>query len=167
MAEVNKGGRPREHDRDAIMEELVEWAKLPNSLNLNGFCCSREPPLDPSKITHWAKECPRFRQAYSTAKAFIAQKREQNLALGNLHVKAYDLNAAVYDHFLKDERREQAEYEASIKKQLIEWEAKLKSENGSVDPNTVDQFMSLMNQLSSLQSARKTAAKSNKTESKS
>lgn len=167
MAEVNKGGRPREHDRDAIMEELVEWAKLPNSLNLNGFCCSREPPISPSKITNWAKECPRFRQAYEEAKAFIAQKREQNLALGTLHVKAYDLNASVYDHFLKDERRTQLEFEAEIKKQLIEWEAKLKSENGTVDPNTVEQFMSLMGQLSSLQSDRKIAAKSNKTDSKS
>ncbi len=167
MAEVNKGGRPREHDRDAIAQELIDWAKKDDSMNLNGFCCSREPPLAPTKITDWARECPRFRVAYDTAKAFIGQRREKKLASGALHVKAYDLNATVYDTFLKDERRLQAEFETDIKKQLIEWEAKFKSENGSVDPNTVEQFMSLMNQLSSLQSDRKRAAKSSKTESKS
>lgn len=112
---VHPGGRPREHDRDAIAQELIEWAKLPDSLNLCGFCCTRESPLAPSKITEWARECPKFRLAYEQAKMFIANRREMKLSKGELHVKAYDLNAATYDYFLKEEKRAQLEFENSLK----------------------------------------------------
>lgn len=112
---VNLGGRPREHDRDAIAQELIEWAKLPDSLNMCGFCCTREPPLAPSKITDWSRECPKFRVAYDIAKSFIGTRRETKLSKGELHVKAYDLNAATYDFFLKEERRAQLEFENSLK----------------------------------------------------
>lgn len=164
---TNLGGRPREHDRDAIAEELIEWAKKEDSINLCGFCCSREPPLAPTKVTDWARECSRFRVAYETAKMFIGARREANLNKGKLHVKAYDLNATVYDHFLKDEKRLQMELELDIKKQLIEWEAKLKSSGNVVDEAVLEQFNALMGQLSALQEARKMADKSKRAESKS
>lgn len=160
-------GRPREHDREAISKELIDWARKDDSLNLCGFCCSREPPLAPSKITEWARECPKFRLAYEEAKAFIGNRREVGLNKGKVHVKAYDLNATVYDHFLKDEKRIQLEMELDIKKQLIEWEAKLKASGNVVDDAVLEQFNSLMGQLSSLQEARKSSAKSKSTESKS
>jgi hypothetical protein len=112
---VDKGGRPRIHDRDQIALDMIEWAKLPDSINLNKFCCTREPPLAPSMITNWARECERFKRAYETAKAFLGARREEWLAEERLHVKAYDLNANTYDHFLKDERRAEKEYEASLK----------------------------------------------------
>lgn len=114
--EKNKGGRPREHDRDSIMLELLEWAKLPDSINLNGFCCSREPPIPPSYITLYARECPKFRAAYETAKAFLGDRREKMLNMEMLHVKAYDLNASTYDQFLKEEKRLQAEFESNLRK---------------------------------------------------
>lgn len=114
MTTPEKGvaGRPREHDRDKIADELVEWAQLDSSTNLNGFCATRF--LAPSKITLWAKECDRFRQAYEIAKTAVGLRREQKLSDGTLHVKAYDLNAAVYDYFLKEERREQAKFESTL-----------------------------------------------------
>ena len=115
--EKHPGGRPREHDRDAIALELLEWAKLPDSINLNGFCCTREPPISPSFITRWAKECDRFKQAYETAKAFLGDRREKMLNMEMLHVKAYDLNASTYDQFLKEEKRLQAEFESNLRKQ--------------------------------------------------
>lgn len=108
-------GRPREHDRDAIALALVEWAKKDNSINLNAFCC--EQLINPSKITIFANECDNFRKAYELAKAFIGYRREQMLNNETLHVKAYDLNAAVYDYFLKAEKREQAEFDAKLKAQ--------------------------------------------------
>ncbi len=107
-------GRPRKHDRDQIGLELIEWAKLPDSINLNSFCCSREPPLAPSKISQWAKECDYFRQAYEAAKAFIGARREQWLQSDHLHVKAYDLNAAVYDHFIKEEKLFMEKYKSEL-----------------------------------------------------
>lgn len=116
IPEKNLGGRPREHDRDQIANELIEWAKLDDSINLNGFCCTREPPIAPSKLTVYSNECPRFRQAYELAKAFLGNRRERKLSNNELHVKAYDLNAAVYDYYLKEEKRDQARFEAELGK---------------------------------------------------
>ena len=111
------GGRPRERDRDQIAFELIEWAKQPDSINLNKFCCTREPPLAPSMITNWARECNQFKRAYETAKAFIGARREEKLSRNELHVKAYDLNAPTYDYYLKEEKREQLEFESNLRKQ--------------------------------------------------
>lgn len=111
-------GRPRVHDRDQLAAELIEWAKQEDSLNLNGFCCSRDPPIAPSKLTIWSRECPNFCKAYETAKAFIGYRRELKLSKNELHVKAYDLNAAVYDYFLKEERMAQTKFEAEISKDV-------------------------------------------------
>lgn len=138
--EKKPSGRPREHDRESIVLELIEWAKLPDSINLNGFCCTREPPLSPSFITRWAKECAIFRQAYEAAKAFIGIRREIMLSNQTLHVKAYDLNAKVYDHFLKEERQEE-----------MIFESKINSEKAEVSKDLVDQFSAIMLQVASLQ----------------
>ena len=119
IEEKNPVGRPRIHDRDQIALELIEWAKQGDSINLNKFCCTREPPIPPSKITQWAKESIEFRQAYETAKAFLGFRREEWLTKERLHVKAYDLNATTYDAFLREERREQSAYESSLKKEEI------------------------------------------------
>ena len=109
-------GRPREHDREQIAKDMIEWAKLPDSINLCGFCCSREPPMPPSKITQWAKECDEFRKAYETSKAFLGNRREHLLNAELLHVKAYDLNAKTYDAFLDDKVKEHASFESSLRK---------------------------------------------------
>lgn len=136
-------GRPREHDRDAIADALIEWAKLPDSLNLNGFCCTREPPIAPSKITIWAKEDENFRKAYEAAKAFIGVRREQMLSLDLLHVKAYDLNAKTYDHFLKEEARQQMEFESSL----------ASKENASYSEKDAQRLDAFTNQVSKLSDA--------------
>jgi hypothetical protein len=111
-------GRPRIHDRDQIASDLIEWAKLADSINLNGFCCTRDPPIQPSKLTQWRDEDEYFRKAYEIAKSFIASRREILLNGGKLHVKAYDLNATTYDHFLKEDRRETARFEAALSKEV-------------------------------------------------
>ena len=115
----NKGGRPREHDREQISLELIEWASKPDSINLCKFCCTREPPLSPSKITAWAKECDKFRQAYETAKMFLGARREEWLNNNKMHVKAYDLNATTYDYFLKEEKQDQQKYESMLKAEEV------------------------------------------------
>lgn len=110
-------GRPRVHDREKIAEELIEWAMKDDSLNLCEFCCTRQPPLTPSKITHWSNESEEFRQAVDIAKAAIGSRRERKLTNNELHVKAYDLNATTYDYFLKHEKRDQAKYESDLGKE--------------------------------------------------
>lgn len=142
---IGNGGRPREHDRDQIALDMIEWAKLPDSINLCGFCCSREPPIDPTKITWWAKECPEFRKAYNITKGFLGDRREKMLNAEKLHVKAYDLNAKTYDEFLKEEVMNQARFESSLKQE----EAK------SMSQTDIDRYESMMNQLKALQNLSK------------
>lgn len=113
----NDGGRPIVHDRERLAQELIEWAKLPNSINLNGFCCTRNPPLSPIKLSLFRDENKEFREAFQIAKAFLAERRERMLSEETLHVKAYDINATVYDQFLREEKRAQLEYESNLKKQ--------------------------------------------------
>ncbi len=139
----NQGGRPREYDRASIAEELIKWAKLPDSVNLCGFCCSRDPPLDPNKVTQWALEDDEFRKAYRTAKAFLGNRREQMLSADLLHSKAYDLNAKTYDHFLKDEHRQQMEFESAL----------ASKENASYSEKDAQRLDAFTNQVSKLSDA--------------
>jgi len=146
---MNLGGRPRKHDREQIAIDMVEWAHKDDSFNLNGFCA--EQLIAPSKITEWARADDEFRLAYETAKAILGTRRERGLATGALHVKAYDLNACVYDQFLKEDKREQAKYEADLKLKEIE----------KVPEQIQEGFERLMNQFSG-KSALNKDDKSNK-----
>ena len=111
-------GRPREHDRDQIALDLIVWAKLDSSINFNKFCCTREPPIPASKLLLWAKESDDFRVAYETAKAFLGCRREEWLSKEMLHVKAYDLNATVYDLIARDEKMTMSQFAANLAKEV-------------------------------------------------
>lgn len=110
-------GRPREHDRDKIALDMIEWAKKPDSINLCKFCAYYEPIIPPSKISKWADECDDFRQAYEAAKMFLGFRREEMLSQETLHVKAYDLNATVYDYFLDEKKTNTSKFEAALRKE--------------------------------------------------
>ena len=69
----NPVGRPREHNRDQIAQDMIEWARRPDSINLNKFCALYDPPIPPSKITHWAKEEDGFRQACALRRRLYLQ----------------------------------------------------------------------------------------------
>jgi len=150
--EKNPGGRPREHNREQIALDLVDWAKNSDSINLCKFCATRDPPLWPEKLSRWAKECEVFRQAYETAKAFLGFRREEMLSEQTLHVKAYDLNATTYDYFLAEEKRRQAEFEAKLAAQ----------ESNTLTENDIKRFDATMGMLSQLQSSQRSVAESNK-----
>jgi hypothetical protein len=139
------GGRPRSHDREKLMAELIEWAQLDDSINLNKFCCTRKPPISPCTLPEYANEDPVFDKAYKTAKAFIGMRREEKLTNGQLHVKAYDLNATVYDYYLKLERREQAKFESEL----------AKSDSKPVNDSTLLAIGGLMDMITKAQKDKK------------
>jgi hypothetical protein len=132
-------GRLRTHDRDQIAKEMIEWSKLPDSINLNKFCAIQG--LAPSMITAWAREEEFFRLAYEESKANLGYRREELLAEGKIHVKAYDLNATTYDHFMKDDRRQTAEFESKLKS----------AENVTASEADIARHEALMKQLAALQ----------------
>ena len=135
-------GRPREHDRQKIAHDLIEWAKKDDSLNVNKFCALYDPPFPTSKLSHWSKEEEEFRQSYEICKAHLAYRREEKLNSGELHVKAYDLSAAAYDYIIKEERQNHAEFEVALASDTSK----------KVDENILENFTKTMAQLDKLQS---------------
>lgn len=110
-------GRPRTHNREQIAIDLIEWARKDDSINFNKFCALYPTPFPATKLLDWSKEDEDFRVAYDTAKAFLGFRREEKLNKEELHVKAYDLNATVYDLLAKAEKQEQAKFDASLRKE--------------------------------------------------
>lgn len=115
---VGNSGKPKLWDREKVFSDLIEWAKQPDSINLNKFCATYDPPFSPTKLHDWLKESDEYREAYSIAKSFLGFRREEKLTQGLLHQKAFDLNATVYDLFLKEELRDQANEDAARKKDI-------------------------------------------------
>lgn len=111
-----KQGRPRKYDRDEYTIKLIEWVQKEDSINLNGFCADNFIP--PSILNDWATHDTKFSVAYELVKAKLAKRREQALKAGELHVKAYDLNARVYDKHLYTQWKDEKEYELRIKKDV-------------------------------------------------
>lgn len=131
-------GRPREHDRDQIALDLLEWSQKETSYNLLEFCVLKMLPAE--KISLWSRECPNFRQSVMIAKHSIGMKREKMLSRGLLHQKAYDLNAPVYDYFLKEEKRDNLKYESDLRRKELEEE----SEQLKTATVKLDEMMSLL-----------------------
>lgn len=134
-------GRPREFDRKKVAQSLIEWAKKPDSINLCKFCALHDPIIPPSTLLRWVKEDDDFRQTYEAAKLFLGFRREEMLNSESLHVKAYDLNATNYDLFMRDEKRQQAEFESSLKQK----------ENQAVAKEDVERAQALIQHLDNLQ----------------
>jgi len=159
MNEKKPFGRPREHNREQIAIDLIEWAKNPDSINFNKFCALYHTPFPATKLIDWSKECDDFRGAYDTAKAFIAFRREEKLSNEELHVKAYDLNACVYDLLAKAEKQDSAKFEAVLK---------AVQDIKPVSDEEKARHEALMSLLSSMQqSARKTPSTNSKADCKS
>lgn len=98
------GGRPQEYDRIAVADALIEWAKKPDSININKFCAYHDPIIPCRTFLSWVESDPEFSRAYDKAKLFLGFRREELLSSGDLHVKAYDFNATVYDQFHRKEK---------------------------------------------------------------
>lgn len=118
-----KMGAPRKHNYEEITEKLYEWSALDDSINLCHFCCVYlDPPITPDYFCDMANRDENLSKAYKIARSRIGARRENKLNKGDLHVKAYDLNAPTYDYFMKQEKRAEKQFDHNLKKQEIEQE---------------------------------------------
>lgn len=136
------GGRPKEYDRLDVAKKMLEWAKDPESMNMNGF--SVHVMIPATTILRWKDEDPQFREAYELTRQILGNRREKALSKGELHVKAYDLNAKVYDPYLKEEWREERRFESDLKSK----------ENEKVGAEFFEKADLFLNQIDRLQQAR-------------
>lgn len=149
--------RPREWDREKLKWQILHWAELPNSLNLNAFCCLPDVMIDPPKLLSFVREDPEFRQVYDTVKAFLAVRREEANAEKVLSNCAYAMNHHVYDLIAKEEKREELRFEKGLDKQNKEDD----------NHHLVAKFEEFLNQFDSLRSKRKILESNISTETKS
>jgi len=119
-------GRLREHDREDIAIKMLDWCKEESSLNLCGFCAKYE--LDPDVVLRWSKQDEFFGRTYRIVKSTLGERRERKLKEGELHNKAYDLNAATYDLFLKDERQTEKKFESELASQIAQQGTEIQNE---------------------------------------
>ncbi len=148
-------------DLNLLADELMEWARKESSMNLNGFCCTRIPPLAPFKLLQYAKENEDFRVAYEAAKAFLGDRRERRLNSEELHQRAYESNKCVYDHFIKNEKIEDDERAINLKHALE------KSEYTDEQLSTLKSLTNMIEKSQSDSLARKMEAINNSDEHKS
>lgn len=109
-------GRPRIHNREEIEALLVEVALKPETLTL--LALSEVSMTSPDLIAKWARQDPDgLGRTLEWCKAIIGKRREEALVDGKLINRAYEVNKAVYDRWLRDEERDEMAYEHSLKTQ--------------------------------------------------
>jgi hypothetical protein len=163
---VHAGGRPQEHDRIQIGNDLVNWAKTnSNAFTIPQFATSIG--LHSEILRNWCKTDNQFRSLYMQAKELIGYNRLNSNLNKELSDTTYNKTLYHYDYDLREDSREEKSFDNDLKKHLAEFEAKLRSADGLVDENLTSQFEALMNQVSSLQKSVKSSSKIKSTESKS
>jgi hypothetical protein len=108
-------GRPREWDREKLIWQLMQWAELPNSLNLNAFCTLPEIMISPRKLLSFVSADEDFREQYEIVKAKIAVRREEAVCEKILTDCAYNRTIRYMDGFENNYWRKEKEFESSLK----------------------------------------------------
>lgn len=108
-----KAGSIRKYDPYLLGEEMIEWSKEEDSINLCEFCADRGYSLN--LIKRLQKEVPEFNNYIEIVKMQIAERRERYLNEGRLSVKAWDRCARMYDLFLDDHETQLEDRDAERK----------------------------------------------------
>lgn len=107
-----KGGRPP-LDRVDIARQLLEWAQMPKSTNLNAFCAFCKPVISPSQLLVMSKE-EGFKIVYAVVKGIIAARREEFNARGEMTNTAFNVGCRLYDIFLDEKWKEERKFEKEL-----------------------------------------------------
>jgi hypothetical protein len=117
LLEKKKPGRPREYDAEKIADELVEWAKQEDSINIAQFCADRG--YLPGLIWRLEKESEDFSYAYTISRLKLAERRERMLNTDLLNYGAWQRYQRGYDPFLAKEEDEKDDKDAARKKDVV------------------------------------------------
>ncbi|MHB1059979.1 MAG: hypothetical protein ACYC0F_19120, partial [Rhodanobacter sp.] len=113
---IKNRGRPKVYTPEvleSLATELLDWVMKPTSTMLIGF--TNEKLLPPSRITEWAKASETFSLALSTAKAIIAQRREDLFNQGKILTASYHMYQRFNDPLVNQHFRDEFSFEANIK----------------------------------------------------
>lgn len=120
LLEKRKAGRPREYDAQKIAEELLEWSKDEESINIAQFCADRG--YLPTLIWRLEKESEEFSNAYIISRLKLAERRERLMNNNLLNYGAWQRYQRGYDPFLSKDEEEKDDKDAARKKGVVETE---------------------------------------------
>ncbi len=106
--------RPRIYDYEKEADDLLEWAKKPNSICLYGFCAQK--PYLAQDLTDFSSRSDKFALAIKKAKQLIAYNRLNQVNENKLKESVYHRSARLYDTLLKDQEDE--DKDADIERKL-------------------------------------------------
>ncbi len=109
-------GRPPIHDPEYLMNELLIWARLPDSLNINAFCHSIRPEIDPDYLKALARKDEDFSRVFRIVKTYLANRREEANCEKILSDCAFNRNLHHYDQFLYDHSKDEQKYQSDLRK---------------------------------------------------
>lgn len=116
----NLGGRPREYDAVKIAEEMLEWSKDKDSINMAQFCADRG--YLPGLIWRLELESQDFADAYTLTRLRLAARRERLLNQEKLNYGAWQRYQRGYDPFLAKDEDEKEDKDAVRKKGIVQAE---------------------------------------------
>ena len=120
ILEKRKAGRPREYDSNVIAEELLEWSKDEESINIAQFCADRG--YLPGLIWRLELESEDFSYAYTIARMKLAERRERMMNNNLLNYGAWQRYQRGYDPFLAKDEDDKEDKDAARKKGIVETE---------------------------------------------
>lgn len=120
LLEKRKAGRPREYDAEKIANELIEWSKDEESINIAQFCADRG--YLPGLIWRLEKESDDFSYAYTIARLKLAERRERLMNNNLLNYGAWARYQRGYDPFLAKDEEDKEDKDAARKKGIVETE---------------------------------------------
>jgi hypothetical protein len=120
LTEKRQAGRPRIYSAEKIAEELLEWVKDEDAINLAQFCADKG--YLPDLIWRFDKENEEFSYAYMIAKMRLAERRERFLNAEILNYGSFQRYQSQYDPFLKKSETEEKDEDAIRRKGIVESE---------------------------------------------
>ncbi len=120
ILEKRKAGRPREYDSEKIADELMEWSRDEESINIAQFCADRG--YLPGLIWRLEKESEDFSYAYAITRLKLAERRERFLNNNMLNYGAWQRYQRGYDPFLAKDEDDKEDKDAVRKKGIVETE---------------------------------------------
>lgn len=120
ILEKRKAGRPREYDALKIAEELIQWSKDEESINIAQFCADRG--YLPELIWRLEKESEDFSYAYTIARLKLAERRERLMNNNLLNYGSWQRYQRGYDPFLAKDEDNKEDKDAERRKGIVNTE---------------------------------------------
>lgn len=108
--------RPKEYDLEQLANEILQWSKKSDSINLTQFVSEKEFP--PQYISRWCNESSYFCEVLSMAKVNIGLNRQRQALEAKLTQQEFTRHEYRYDPFYREDERDEKTFESNLKKDV-------------------------------------------------